>query len=516
MNKKKRVLKKEFQSTKNQLGKKIEPKKLNNFSNLNMNKVFFNHSFDKADVQDAKNFIKFKNDDLNILRNTLLADLSNEYYAILLGKKEVVDQYEFINIYEIRFPKKSDYTSQQQAFLGMKKEFVFDIITEVNARYDVDVIIDVHTHPFSKQSVAFSNIDDSDEISFYDFIKDKFDNINYASIVFSQKEYSARIWKDKMEEGKSTTFFTNCLIKTQTASENIKSSDFLYKRNEEKEKSIDKKDNSSFFNRSVLALGIDNLRKITGEEVITVVGVGGLGSIISEHLVHNGFHNINLIDFDKIEVSNLNRIVGAYYEDAINERNKVDVIKDHLVKINPNVKIKAYNNKIDDIEIEKVIALSDWIIVGTDNHSSRDKCLTYSMKYFVPMISAGVSISVENDSITDMSGEVITMRVGDRYCLQCLQRINHMMIANEIHPEKFVRDELVNRGYITGKDVKEPAVKNLNTYLATMAIDSLINQYTNRQRTIPILVYENNDLPLIYEDKQSLEIRDKDCYTCCL
>ncbi len=66
------------------------------------------------------------------------------------------------------------------------------------------------------------------------------------------------------------------------------------------------------------------------DQVISIVGVGGLGSIIAEHLIHMGFHEINLIDPDVLEVSNLNRVVGAYYEDAQQKRYKVDVVKRHL------------------------------------------------------------------------------------------------------------------------------------------------------------------------------------------
>jgi hypothetical protein len=41
-----------------------------------------------------------------------------------------------------------------------------------------------------------------------------------------------------------------------------------------------------------------------------------------------------------------------------------------------------------------------------------------------------------------------------------------------------------------------------------------INQYTGRQRTIPVLVYENNLEPIIYEDKESLGLRQKNCGVC--
>jgi hypothetical protein len=113
-----------------------------------------------------------------------------------------------------------------------------------------------------------------------------------------------------------------------------------------------------------------------------------------------------------------------------------------------------------------------------------------------------------------MSGEVITVRVGDRLCLNCLKRINPIKVASEIHPEEMIRTELVNRGYVTGKDIKEPAVKTLNTVVATFAVDMLINQFTDFRPHVPVLVYEGNAHMAIYEDHESVQHRNKECYLC--
>jgi molybdopterin/thiamine biosynthesis adenylyltransferase len=227
-----------------------------------------------------------------------------------------------------------------------------------------------------------------------------------------------------------------------------------------------------------------------------------------------GFHEINLIDPDVLEMSNLNRVVGAYYQDAQQKRSKVDVVKRHLTKINPHATVQAYKKDVHDAEIERVLALSDWMIVATDNHSSRLRAQELSVKYFVPLLSVGVNITVKENKLEDMSGEVITARVGDYLCLQCLQRINPIKVASERHPDKTIREALVKRGYVTGKEIKEPAVKTLNTFLATMAVEVLINQYTEARRHVPVLVYENNGYMSMYEDRESVEQRNKHCFLC--
>lgn len=123
-------------------------------------------------------------------------------------------------------------------------------------------------------------------------------------------------------------------------------------------------------------------------------------------------------------------------------------------------------------------------------------------------------VSSRDNKIEDMSGEVITARVGDYLCLSCLNRINPIKVASERHPDKTIREALVKRGYVTGMDIKEPAVKTLNTYLATMAVEVLVNQYTDVRRHVPVLVYENNGHMSIYEDGDSVQQRNKHCFIC--
>lgn len=444
--------------------------------------------------------IRFKNQALSQLRERLLEDLSNEYFAALLAKQETVGDLRVLTVLDVRYPKKSAYKGQGGASLRVSFDsFMRDVLTEIDERLDVDTLIDVHTHPFSRRGAHFSSIDDADERAFVKYLEPY--GIGYASIVFSQTEYSARWWElNRWGKPRWKTAF----IKTQKASEQIPSSD---ERHEEVK--ID-----GMFDRSVRALGLDGMRAITSAQSITVIGVGGLGSIVAEHLVHMGFGHINLVDFDKLEMANMNRIVGASYADAENGRLKVEAVREHLLSINPKARIEVIPRDVFDDEVEAVIAESDWVLVATDNHASRFHVQELCFRYFVPFITAGVNITVEDGKITDMSGETILVRMGDRVCLSCLGRVNYNEIAKERHPDPVVREGLVAKGYVSGGDVKEPAVKTLNTHLATMAVDTLVNQYTERRRDAVVTVYEDNDFPSIYEDTYSTEHRCMDCSVC--
>jgi len=451
--------------------------------------------------------IRFPHTSFALLKSRLLADSPNEAFAVLFGKSIQVGSQKIIKVLDTVFAGPDDYLGQGSGHVRLKQSFVYDLLCDLSERLDADTIIDVHTHPFSHGRVGFSGIDDQDEIRFGRFLFDKFPDISYASIVLSQSEYSARLWNISKKRPTETA----ALIRTQTAFEQWRSSDFADPSGDEGERASE-----SLFERAALVLGTDTIRKITATQRIAVVGVGGLGSCIAENLVHMGFNKIDLIDPDVLELSNVSRVVGATYAAAILNEAKVDVIKKHLVAINPDAEIGAHQCDIRDELVEQYIAIADWLIVATDNHTSRFHAQLLSQKYFVPLISAGVNISVIDGKVTDMSGEIIVARIGDGLCLNCLGRLNAAKIASESHPSSEIRSGLVTKGYVAGADVKEPAVKTLNSILSSLLVDTLVNQYTQRQHHVPILVYESNNSPAIFEDSVSLDRRNKNCFNCAL
>jgi molybdopterin-synthase adenylyltransferase len=113
-----------------------------------------------------------------------------------------------------------------------------------------------------------------------------------------------------------------------------------------------------------------------------------------------------------------------------------------------------------------------------------------------------------------MSGEVIVIRMGDRICLKCLRRLDYNEIAKEMSPDMNVRQGLVSKGYVTGADVKEPAVKTLNAIMGALTVDQLVNQYTRQHAFHPITVFENNLYPRIHNDETSILVKNKMCDVC--
>lgn len=480
------------------------------------------HRSSNSDGSGRLQLVNFPHTWLDGVRSELLSDLSREQFCILLGKRHDFDGGFCINVMEVLNPGPQVYRSHSPGHVSPQKEFVMYALSELQERVDVDTLIDVHTHPFCSGSVNFSCIDDRDEISFLEFLSDNFDGINYASVVFSQQEYEARYWVRENGRAKSSPL----TLRAPTLPERIR-------RSGERRTSFSNIDaelgSEGFLNRTALALGHDTLKEIVGLSSIMIVGVGGLGSVIAENLVHMGFDRLVLVDDDVVEKSNLNRIVGAYWEDAQEARPKVEVVARHLKAIRPSITVRCERRKIEEVEVDAGIAALDWIILATDSHSSRFAAQELAFRLFVPFVSAGVAITVADGMITDYSGEVIVVRPGDRFCLTCLNRLNPTKIAFERASERAAAEsgkpedagssdpkpDLERlKGYVSGANVKEPAVKTLNGVVASLAVEQLIDQYTRRTTQQPILVYERNWQSVIYGDEESLKNRNMHCITC--
>lgn len=470
--------------------------------------------------------VNFPHTWLRNTRSALLADSSREHFCLLLGKRHDFSNGFCINVIEVLNPGEAVYRSHSLGHVSPSKDFVMYALSELQERVDVDTLIDVHTHPFAAGAASFSWVDDTDEINFLKFLRDSFDGIHYASIVFSQEEYEARFWD--LDEGKAVA--SPLTIRSPTLAERIP-------RSGEQRASLpnigDEFGADGFLNRTALALGRETLMSIVGSSSIMVVGLGGLGSVVAEDLVHMGFDRLVLVDDDIVERSNLNRVVGAYWEDAEIARLKVDVVARHLKAIRPNISVRCEAKRIEDIKIDAGIASLDWIIIATDSHSSRFAAQELAFKFFIPFVSAGAAITVEEGRITDYSGEVIVVRPGDGFCLSCLNRLNPTRIALEramadaersaVSGNTSVEDADFSKltpdlgrlkSYVSGADVKDPAVKTLNSVIAALAVEQLLDQYTQRTNPEPVLVYERNAQSVIYGDMESLKNRNMQCMTC--
>lgn len=104
------------------------------------------------------------------------------------------------------------------------------------------------------------------------------------------------------------------------------------------------------FDRTIKLIGSSNYQKIKNSHIL-VLGVGGVGGYAIETLIRSGLENITIVDYDKIDLSNINRQIIALSTNI--GTTKVEAWQERIHAINPNANVKIINEKIssDNIDI---------------------------------------------------------------------------------------------------------------------------------------------------------------------
>lgn len=141
------------------------------------------------------------------------------------------------------------------------------------------------------------------------------------------------------------------------------------------------------FDRLELLIGKDNLEKIKSKKVL-VVGIGGVGGSVVTSLVRSGIENIVIIDFDTVDITNLNRQVIAY-QSTIGMK-KTDAMEKLINEINPTCNIKKYDLFLDNNNINEIFDKEnpDYIIDACDSKDAKKAIIIEALKRKIKFISS--------------------------------------------------------------------------------------------------------------------------------
>ncbi len=163
------------------------------------------------------------------------------------------------------------------------------------------------------------------------------------------------------------------------------------------------------YNRQLIIpdFGEEGQQKLKDAQIV-IIGTGGLGCFSSTSLTAAGVGHITIVDFDTIELSDLNRQI-LYCEEDIGKK-KVFVAQKKLSKLNPSIRITPVFAKITEENAIKVINGAQVVIDGTDNSTTRFIINTACVKLGIPFIFGGVS---------RLRGMITTIIAGQTPCLAC-------------------------------------------------------------------------------------------------
>lgn len=157
------------------------------------------------------------------------------------------------------------------------------------------------------------------------------------------------------------------------------------------------------FERLELLLGKENIRKLNNTKVL-VIGLGGVGGILTETLVRNGVENIVIVDNDTIDITNKNRQIIAL--DSTVGKNKTEVMRDRLLDINKNCNVTTITDFIDEKNIDLLFKERvDYVIDACDTVSTKilliKECLNRNIKILSSM-GMGKKLNLSKLKIIDI------------------------------------------------------------------------------------------------------------------
>ena len=136
-------------------------------------------------------------------------------------------------------------------------------------------------------------------------------------------------------------------------------------------------------NRITLLLGKTAIEKLK-QSTVMVVGCGAVGSFAIEALARSGVGRLILVDFDKVEESNINRQLFAL--DSTLGQPKVEIAKQRIFDINPNIKVDALNIFFD--ENAQIDTKPDFVIDAIDTVQSKISLYKWCDDKNIPFISS--------------------------------------------------------------------------------------------------------------------------------
>ena len=160
------------------------------------------------------------------------------------------------------------------------------------------------------------------------------------------------------------------------------------------------------YSRQILLPEID----IEGQERllrarVLLIGLGGLGSAVAMYLAAAGIDRLILVDFDRVDLSNLQRQIIHTSLDL--GRLKVESAKERLLSLNPECRITTLAERLEEEALVAEVNKADVIVDGSDNFATRFAINAACVKARKPLVSAA-AIRFEGQLVDRLPGHETT------------------------------------------------------------------------------------------------------------
>lgn len=269
-------------------------------------------------------------------------------------------------------------------------------------------------------------------------------------------------------------------------------------------------------------------QEVLGGMKVGVIGAGGAGSLIIEFLARLGVGHLVVVDPDRVELSNVPRLIGSTLRDAAAwftkasrpawlrgigtrlARTKVALARRSALRANPGMRFEGLFGDVTEGPVAERFKDCDYLFLAADTHSARHVFNALAHQYLIPGVQVGAKVPVDPGS-GDV-GEVFAVsrpvRPGQG-CLWCNELISPTRLQDEAEDPAQLR----RQRYVDDPDVVAPSVVTLNAVATSHAVNDFLFSVTG-------LAYDDADSGyLMVKPRQRRTVmqdprRDVNCREC--
>lgn len=343
-------------------------------------------------------------------------------------------------------------------YVNWKTERIIPLLEEAAKRNMA--ILKIHSHPTGYPK--FSKIDDKSDNEFFQSVFGwcDHDGVHSSAVMLPDGKIFGRVFTPELKQYP--------LNKISIAGDIIEiwNSHTLCSKGDD------------FALRTIQVFGDGTYEKLKQMKV-GIVGCSGTGSPTIEQLVRLGVGTIVIIDPDKVEKKNLNRILNTSMDDAISGRTKVEVLAKSINQIGLETKVIAYNDNIFDNKDALLELITCDVIFGcVDSVDGRYLISQLTNFYHIPYFDIGVRLDADgNGGIKNITASIHYIQPG---CSTLLSR--RLYTTKRLFDDSLLRHDPVEfakrekQGYVHNANVDRPAVISINMQISSMAINEMLNR----------------------------------------
>lgn len=231
----------------------------------------------------------------------------------------------------------------------------------------------------------------------------------------------------------------------------------------------------SFSQRHAQLFGSGTTRRLH-EMSVAVVGCSGTGSPVIEQLARLGVGRLVIVDPDRVEEKNLNRILNATREDAYLKRPKVEVMARAIAAMGFGTELEIIADNLATPQAVKAVAECDVVFGCMDGVEGRHLLNRLAAFYVLPYFDIGVKLEADGrGGINEVCGAVHHVRPdGSTLQDRKVYSASQLKAAGLRRTDPKAYREQVRTGYIQGVAEDRPAVISINMQMASTAINEFI------------------------------------------